>query len=35
MTATTLLLARHGQAEYEANEWTEGGSLTPPAAGSR
>ena len=29
MTATTLLLARHGQAEYEANEWAEGGSLTP------
>jgi broad specificity phosphatase PhoE len=29
VTATTLLLARHGQAEYEANEWAEGGSLTP------
>jgi len=28
VTATTLLLARHGAAEYEANEWTEGGSLT-------
>ena len=29
VTATTLLVARHGQAEYEANEWAEGGSLTP------
>src|SRR3954452_5929021 len=26
--ATTLILARHGAAEYEANEWAEGGSLT-------
>ena len=26
--ATTLIVARHGEAEYEANEWTEGGSLT-------
>jgi broad specificity phosphatase PhoE len=26
--ATTLVVARHGEAEYEANEWTEGGSLT-------
>jgi broad specificity phosphatase PhoE len=26
--ATTLVIARHGQAEYESNEWTEGGSLT-------
>src|SRR4051794_4816145 len=26
--AATLILARHGAAEYEANEWTEGGSLT-------
>src|SRR3954447_25359905 len=26
--ATTLILARHGAAEHEANEWTEGGSLT-------
>jgi probable phosphoglycerate mutase len=26
--ATTLVIARHGEAEYEANEWTEGGSLT-------
>jgi len=28
VTATTLVVARHGQAEYEADEWTEGGSLT-------
>jgi probable phosphoglycerate mutase len=26
--AATLVIARHGEAEYEANEWTEGGSLT-------
>ena len=26
--ATTLVVARHGEAEYETNEWTEGGSLT-------
>jgi probable phosphoglycerate mutase len=26
--ATTIVLARHGEAEYESNEWTEGGSLT-------
>jgi probable phosphoglycerate mutase len=31
--ATTLVLARHGEAAYEANEWTEGGSLT--ASGRR
>ena len=29
MTASTLVVARHGEAEYEANEWAEGGSLTP------
>jgi broad specificity phosphatase PhoE len=29
VTTTTLVLARHGEAEYEANEWGEGGSLTP------
>ena len=28
--ATTLILARHGEAEYEIKEWAdEGGSLTP------
>jgi 2,3-bisphosphoglycerate-dependent phosphoglycerate mutase len=28
--ATTLVVARHGEAEYEASEWVgEGGSLTP------
>jgi hypothetical protein len=26
--ATTPVVARNGEAEYVANEWTEGGSLT-------
>jgi broad specificity phosphatase PhoE len=26
--ATTMVVARHGEAAYEANEWVEGGSLT-------